>query len=227
MEHRNRNYPQAYQACLIYHLTQKIATNATRPFLTKQPGNLRIHACNGPLDSAERRRSNDDDNNTSQFSAYPDHRQDRSAIADNCSQTGAAISITRTITTANLTTNETTLQFMHYRAHCDLVDACQRAVFFSDDFPQEVDSLSFQIANSTAVSISLPTIQKEMNLEPEQMQWIMSAYPLSSVSKALCQLAGQNSNHQCRFYVLPTWTLLTSLSFYKFSRVASSWYAVD
>ena len=88
-------------------------------------------------------------------------------------------------------------------------------------------SLSFQIANSTAVSISLPTIQKEMNLEPEQMQWIMSAYPLSSVSKALCQLAGQNSNHQYRFYVLPTWTLLTSLSFYKFSRVASSWYAVD
>ena len=130
MEHRNRNYPQAYQACLIYHLTQKIATNATRPFLTKQPGNLRIRACNGPLDSAERRRSNDDDNNTSQFSAHPDHRQDRSAIADNCSQTGAAISITRTITTANLTTNETTPQFMHHRAHCDLVDACQRAVFF-------------------------------------------------------------------------------------------------
>ena len=66
-------------------------------------------------------------------------------------------------------------------------------------FPQEVDSLSFQIANSTAVSIALPTIQKEMNLEPEQLQWIMSAYPLSSVSKTFSQLTGQKSNHHFDF----------------------------
>jgi len=31
--------------------------------------------------------------------------------------------------------------------------------------------------------IALPTIQKEMNLEPEQLQWSMSAYPLSLVKK--------------------------------------------
>jgi hypothetical protein len=86
-------------------------------------------------------------------------------------------------------------------------------ISFFDDVPQEVDTLSFQIANSTAVSIALPTIQKEMNLEPAQLQWIMSAYSLSSVSKALCRLAGQNSNHQCRFYVLPTWTLLSFIQF--------------
>jgi hypothetical protein len=41
---------------------------------------------------------------------------------------------------------------------------------------------AFQLANTTAMSIALPTIQKEMNLEPAQLQWIMSAYPLSSVS---------------------------------------------
>ncbi|CAA7265687.1 unnamed protein product [Cyclocybe aegerita] len=36
------------------------------------------------------------------------------------------------------------------------------------------------IANATAVSIALPTIQKEMNLQEAQLQWVVSAYPLSS-----------------------------------------------
>ncbi|KAF8149117.1 major facilitator superfamily domain-containing protein [Crassisporium funariophilum] len=36
------------------------------------------------------------------------------------------------------------------------------------------------IANSTAISIALPTIQREMHLQEAQLQWIVSAYPLSS-----------------------------------------------
>jgi hypothetical protein len=59
-----------------------------------------------------------------------------------------------------------------------IVNVC----FFFDDYPQVVNFL-VQIANITAVSIALPTIEKEMNLEPAQLQWIMSAYSLSSVSK--------------------------------------------
>ena len=46
---------------------------------------------------------------------------------------------------------------------------------------QEVD-FPFQVANSTAISIALPTLQKEMKMEPDQAQWVMSAYALSSVS---------------------------------------------
>lgn len=34
------------------------------------------------------------------------------------------------------------------------------------------------------MSIALPTVEKEWALEPAQLQWIMSAYPLSSVSLA-------------------------------------------
>jgi len=30
--------------------------------------------------------------------------------------------------------------------------------------------------------IALPTVQKEMKLEPAQVQWVVAAYPLSSVS---------------------------------------------
>ncbi|KDR72245.1 hypothetical protein GALMADRAFT_74165 [Galerina marginata CBS 339.88] len=36
------------------------------------------------------------------------------------------------------------------------------------------------VANSTSVSISLPTIQRELQLQPAQLQWVLSAYPLSS-----------------------------------------------
>ncbi|KAF8887856.1 major facilitator superfamily domain-containing protein [Gymnopilus junonius] len=35
-------------------------------------------------------------------------------------------------------------------------------------------------ANSTSISIALPTIQRELHLQPAQIQWIVSAYPLSS-----------------------------------------------
>ncbi|KIM37306.1 hypothetical protein M413DRAFT_423520 [Hebeloma cylindrosporum] len=41
-------------------------------------------------------------------------------------------------------------------------------------------ALCVNMANSTAMSISIPTLQKEMKLEPAQLQWMMAAYPLSS-----------------------------------------------
>lgn len=40
-----------------------------------------------------------------------------------------------------------------------------------------------QVSNNTAVSISLPTIGREFNADPSLLQWIVSVYPLSSVSK--------------------------------------------
>ncbi|PPQ72095.1 hypothetical protein CVT26_006873 [Gymnopilus dilepis] len=36
------------------------------------------------------------------------------------------------------------------------------------------------VANSTSVSVALPTIQKELQLQPAQLQWVVSAYSLSS-----------------------------------------------
>ncbi|KAF5358792.1 hypothetical protein D9758_008591 [Tetrapyrgos nigripes] len=36
------------------------------------------------------------------------------------------------------------------------------------------------ISNNTTVSIALPTIQRELHIPPVQLQWIVSAYPLSS-----------------------------------------------
>ena len=68
--------------------------------------------------------------------------------------------------------------------------------FFFDDILHVVNFL-FQIVNSTSVSIALPTIQKEMDLEPTQLQWIMSAYPLSSVSKGRASLSHRNPT--CNF----------------------------
>ncbi|PPQ71259.1 hypothetical protein CVT24_009513 [Panaeolus cyanescens] len=41
-------------------------------------------------------------------------------------------------------------------------------------------SMMVNIAGVTTVSISLPTIQREMVLSEEQLQWVVSAYPLSS-----------------------------------------------
>ena len=70
--------------------------------------------------------------------------------------------------------------------------------FFFDDILHVVNFL-FQIANSTSVSIALPTIQKEMDLEPTQLQWIMSAYPLSSVSKGRAPLSYRNPTRNFTF----------------------------
>ena len=39
-----------------------------------------------------------------------------------------------------------------------------------------------KIANMTAVSISLPTIGRDLNIIESKLQWIVSAYSLSSVS---------------------------------------------
>ena len=51
-----------------------------------------------------------------------------------------------------------------------------------NDFPErEVDFL-FQEANSSVMSIAL---QNEMKLEPAQVQWVVSVYPLSSVSELI------------------------------------------
>ncbi|PPQ78955.1 hypothetical protein CVT25_002284 [Psilocybe cyanescens] len=41
-------------------------------------------------------------------------------------------------------------------------------------------SMVINTGNTTSVSIALPTIEKELKLEPADLQWIMSAYPLSS-----------------------------------------------
>ncbi|KAF9478870.1 MFS general substrate transporter [Pholiota conissans] len=41
-------------------------------------------------------------------------------------------------------------------------------------------SMVINTANSTAMGIALPTVEREWALEPPQLQWIMSAYPLSS-----------------------------------------------
>ncbi|KAG2341241.1 efflux transporter [Suillus weaverae] len=35
-------------------------------------------------------------------------------------------------------------------------------------------------ANTSSISISLPTIQRDLNIKEEQLQWLVSAYPLSS-----------------------------------------------
>jgi hypothetical protein len=40
-----------------------------------------------------------------------------------------------------------------------------------------------QAANSTAFAMALPTIGKEMQVEEARLQWIISAFPLSSVSR--------------------------------------------
>lgn len=34
------------------------------------------------------------------------------------------------------------------------------------------------------MAIAVPTLEKEWQLDPTQLQWIISAYPLSSVSSA-------------------------------------------
>ncbi|PPQ92095.1 hypothetical protein CVT25_008261 [Psilocybe cyanescens] len=41
-------------------------------------------------------------------------------------------------------------------------------------------SMIINTANTTSVAIALPTIEKELKLEPADLQWIISAYPLSS-----------------------------------------------
>src|SRR6267154_392255 len=41
--------------------------------------------------------------------------------------------------------------------------------------------LSWQISNSTSVAISLPTIEKRLDIQQDQLQWLVSAYSLSSV----------------------------------------------
>jgi len=96
---------------------------------------------------------------------------------------------------------------MHYCVHCGHVDADQRMASFLQYFCQKFD-FSLQIANATAVSIALPTIQKEMNLEPAQLQWIMSAYPLSSVGNTrlsvfLCTSNKDSTHHRYHFLGLP------------------------
>ena len=45
-----------------------------------------------------------------------------------------------------------------------------------------------QTANTTAVFISLPTIGEDLNIEETKLQWIISAYSLSSVSPRLSTL---------------------------------------
>ena len=100
-----------------------------------------------------------------------------------CSQIHATIEITRNITAVILMANQIMSQVMHRCAHFDLVDDCQCEQFFHPMiFPNRRPTFYFQEANSSVMSIALPTLQKEMKLEPAQVQWMMSVYPLSSVS---------------------------------------------
>ncbi|KJA16450.1 hypothetical protein HYPSUDRAFT_147747 [Hypholoma sublateritium FD-334 SS-4] len=41
-------------------------------------------------------------------------------------------------------------------------------------------SMIINSANSTSMAIAIPTLEKEWQLDPTQLQWIISAYPLSS-----------------------------------------------
>ena len=93
--------------------------------------------------------------------------------------------------------------------------------FFSVFLPKSLTS-PFQVANSTSMYIALPTVQKEMNLEPPQLQWVVAAYPFSSVS--ISQFIVRKTTQQFQTFILPTWTLLI---IDKNSRVVSSSYVVD
>ncbi|KIM37309.1 hypothetical protein M413DRAFT_448602 [Hebeloma cylindrosporum] len=78
-------------------------------------------------------------------------------------------------------------------------------------------SMLINIANSTAVSIALPTIQKEMKLEPAQLPWIMSAYPLSSgclflVCGRLADVYGRKRTFLVGSFLLAVFTLACGFS---------------
>ena len=57
-----------------------------------------------------------------------------------------------------------------------MINVCVSCTCFAER-PTDV----MQLANATAMSISLPTLQKELELEPADLQWVISAYSLSSV----------------------------------------------
>lgn len=60
---------------------------------------------------------------------------------------------------------------------CMIVNVCPRASSTSN----VTDRAPFQTANLTGVSISLPTIGRDLNIVEDKLQWIMNAYSLSSV----------------------------------------------
>jgi len=182
---------------------------------------LRIRARHGQLNSVEQwRRENYNDHDASHFSVHPVQGEDPSLNTGSFPQSRVVTPTTKAIIAASLTVHENVTQCMHHRAYGDLVDDCQCEVFFRW-FCQVVNFL-FQTANSTSVSIALPTIEREMNLEPAQLQWIMSAYPLSSVSKgrALSSESFPQFHFQfpilCRSHMDPTHIIIIKF------RVASS-----
>ena len=127
----------------------------------------------GQDDSAERWRRDDDDSDNARHDSIPN--------TDTFAQTRGTIRLGN-LAVASLTANEIITQLMHHRAHCVRGDGDQREEFYLRISLKGLLTISFQIANFTAVSISLPTLQKEMKLEPAQLQWMLAAYPLSSVS---------------------------------------------
>ncbi|KAL0945380.1 hypothetical protein HGRIS_000876 [Hohenbuehelia grisea] len=67
-------------------------------------------------------------------------------------------------------------------AHSVLVydgDACKRVFLSAPSAPRWLTQAS-QISNTTAPSIALPTIGRELNIPEAQLQWIVSAYSLTS-----------------------------------------------
>ena len=65
------------------------------------------------------------------------------------------------------------------------VDDCQCEEVYPAIFSEQEVDFPFEVANSTAMSIALPILQKEMKLEPARVQWVISAYSLTSVSKLI------------------------------------------
>ena len=52
-----------------------------------------------------------------------------------------------------------------------------------------------QISNTSVVSISLPTIGKELNIAESKLQWLASAFALSSVRTH--RRPGRSESHFC------------------------------
>ncbi|TFK35336.1 major facilitator superfamily domain-containing protein [Crucibulum laeve] len=82
---------------------------------------------------------------------------------------------------------------------------------------QEYEQRRISTANNNAVSISLPTIGRELNLDESELQWIVGAYPLSSgclllVCGRLADVFGRKKIFLLGSIILATFTLACGLT---------------
>lgn len=72
-----------------------------------------------------------------------------------------------------------------FRAFC-LIATCTMAMLVNVSMPYfihfSIAHLFFQSSNNTSIAIALPTIGRDLNIQEAQLQWLISAYSLSSVS---------------------------------------------